>query len=92
VGSHARRDGWMQRTPLGAPKIGAILNRNILNHGITFEEAAEVFFDPFTNPARRHQPKCRNSGISSWGIRAHNAYYWWCQPSDPNAHESFLPD
>lgn len=21
--------------------------RNILNHGITFEEAAEVFFDPF---------------------------------------------
>lgn len=63
---------------------------NIRKHGVTFEEAAEVFFDPFyqTGDASTDKGEARDFII---GILSPSDFYW---PSTRNAvkeQELFLP-
>ena len=47
---------------------------NVEKHGVTFEEAAEAFFDPFLS---RVMPQSRvKTEIFSWDIRWRSACCW----------------
>ena len=47
---------------------------NLEKHGVSFEEAAEVFFDPFYQEG--DATANANSVTLSWVTPALNAYYW----------------
>lgn len=65
---------------------------NILNHGITFEEAAEVFFDPFYQYGDATPAEVQEQRDFILGIRSRNDYYWWSPRNDTTAPASYLPD
>jgi hypothetical protein len=46
VGSHARRDGGMQPTPLRGPKIGGILKTNLVLTAFPIYTAARLMGKP----------------------------------------------
>jgi uncharacterized DUF497 family protein len=63
---------------------------NIQKHGVTFEEAAEVFLDPFyqTGDASADDKEERDFII---GILSPSDFYWLCTRSVWRARGSFLP-
>jgi hypothetical protein len=63
---------------------------NIQKHGVTFEEAVEVFFDPFYQTGDASMMKAKQGTLSS-GILSPNAFYWLSTRNAVTEQELFLP-